>query len=74
MGLFQLAAEIPAAILARTLGVSTDVAVTWRRLSAGDWAAYAADISRHRTRMNGVYAHQPPTTSPHATRPSKETP
>ena len=44
--LFQLAAEVPAAILARTLGVSTDVAVTWQRLSAGDWAAYAADISR----------------------------
>jgi antirestriction protein ArdC len=26
---FQLAAEIPAAILARTLGLHTDVAVTW---------------------------------------------
>jgi hypothetical protein len=36
--LFQLAVEIPAAILARTLGVSTDVAVTWQRLSAFDWA------------------------------------
>jgi hypothetical protein len=44
--LFQLAAEVPAAILARTLGVSTGVAVTWQRLSAGDWAAYAADVSR----------------------------
>ncbi|MGH3409415.1 MAG: hypothetical protein ACRDRJ_44020, partial [Streptosporangiaceae bacterium] len=44
--LFQLATEIPAAILARTLGISTDVAVTWQHLSAGDWAAYAADISR----------------------------
>jgi hypothetical protein len=44
--LFQLAAEIPAAILARTLGVSTDVAVIWQRLSAGDWATYAADVSR----------------------------
>ena len=44
--LFQLAAEVPAAILARTLDVSTDVAVTWQRLSAGDWAAYAADVSR----------------------------
>ncbi|HEX5879529.1 MAG TPA: hypothetical protein VF468_14630, partial [Actinomycetota bacterium] len=27
--LFQLATEIPAAILARTLGIHTDVAVTW---------------------------------------------
>ena len=44
--LFQLAAEVPAAILARTLGVSTGVAVTWQRLSSGDWAAYAADVSR----------------------------
>jgi hypothetical protein len=44
--LFQLAGEIPAAILARTLGISTDVAVTWQRLSPGDWAAYAADVSR----------------------------
>lgn len=44
--LFQLAAEIPAAILARTLGIHTDVAVTWQRLSAGDWGTYAADVSR----------------------------
>jgi len=44
--LFQLAAEVPAAILARTLGISTAAAVTWQRLSAGDWAAYAADVSR----------------------------
>ncbi len=44
--LFQLAAEIPAAILARTLGIHTDVAVTWQRLSAGDWTSYAADVSR----------------------------
>ncbi|WP_143229772.1 hypothetical protein [Actinophytocola xanthii] len=32
-----------AAILARTLKMHTDVAVTWRRYSAGDWAANAAD-------------------------------
>jgi len=44
--LFQLAAEIPAAILARTLGIHTDVAVTWQRLSGGDWTNYAADVSR----------------------------
>jgi hypothetical protein len=43
--LFQLATEIPAAILARTLGIHTDVAVAWQRLSAGDWANYAADVS-----------------------------
>jgi hypothetical protein len=44
--LFQLATEIPAAILARTLGIHTDVAVAWQRLSAGDWAAYAAEVAR----------------------------
>lgn len=44
--LFQLATEIPASILARTLGIHTDVAVAWQRLSAGDWATYAADVSR----------------------------
>jgi hypothetical protein len=44
--LFQLATEIPAAILARTLGIHTDVAVAWQRLSAGDWTNYAAEISR----------------------------
>lgn len=44
--LLQLATEIPAAILARTLGIHTDVAVAWQRLSAGDWANYAAEVSR----------------------------
>jgi hypothetical protein len=47
--LFQLATEIPAAILARTLGIHTDVAVTWQRLSGGDWATYAAQISQRTT-------------------------
>jgi hypothetical protein len=44
--LFQLATEIPAAILARTLGIHTDVAVAWQRLSAGAWANYAAEVSK----------------------------
>jgi hypothetical protein len=47
--LFQLATEIPAAILARTLGIHTDVAVTWQRLSSGDWATHAAEISQRTT-------------------------
>lgn len=47
--LFQLATEIPAAILARTLGIHTNVAVTWQRHAAGDWTTYAADISRRDT-------------------------
>ncbi|WUS96823.1 hypothetical protein OHA46_09050 [Streptomyces sp. NBC_00708] len=46
---FQLATEIPAAILARTLGIHTDVAVAWQRFSAGDWASYAAEVSLRNT-------------------------
>jgi hypothetical protein len=48
--LFQLATEIPAAILARTLGIHTNVAVTWQRLSSGDWTSYAAQISQRTAR------------------------
>jgi hypothetical protein len=48
--LFQLATEVPAAILARTLGIHTDVVVTWQRLSAGDWANYAAEVSNRSSR------------------------
>lgn len=44
--LFALAEEVPAAILARMLGVHIKVAVQWQQASAGDWAAYAADVSR----------------------------
>ncbi|MDX2549061.1 hypothetical protein ACOT81_07265 [Streptomyces sp. WI04-05B] len=41
--LFQLATELPATVLARTLGIHTDVAVVWQRLAAGDRATYAAE-------------------------------
>ncbi|MFJ2094646.1 hypothetical protein ACIOEW_36125 [Streptomyces sp. NPDC087901] len=44
--LFTLATEIPAAILARMLGVHIQVAVQWQKASGGDWAAYAADVSQ----------------------------
>jgi hypothetical protein len=44
--LFQLATDLPAAVLARTLGIHISVAVAWQRASAGDWATYAAEISR----------------------------
>jgi len=30
------------------LGIHIDVAVAWQHASAGDWMAYAADISRRR--------------------------
>jgi hypothetical protein len=44
--LFQLATDLPAAVLARMLGIHITVAVAWQRASAGDWSAYAADVSR----------------------------
>ena len=47
--LFQLATEIPASILARTLGISVNSAVRWQQISAGDWTSYAADVSRRPT-------------------------
>jgi uncharacterized protein YidB (DUF937 family) len=47
--LFQLATDLPAALLARMLGIHISVAVAWQRASAGDWMAYAADISRRST-------------------------
>lgn len=44
--MFQLATDLPAALLARMLGVHISVAVAWQRASSGDWTAYAADVSR----------------------------
>jgi hypothetical protein len=44
--LFQLATELPAAVLARTLGIHVKVAIEWQHASAGDWGSYAADVSR----------------------------
>lgn len=44
--LFGLAAELPAALLARLLGIHIKVAVAWQHASAGDWTNYAADYSR----------------------------
>jgi hypothetical protein len=45
--LFQLATDLPAAIFARMPGIHISVAA-WQRASVGDWAAYAADLSRRR--------------------------
>ena len=58
--LFQLAAEVPAAILARMLGIHINVAVTWQRASSGDWAAYAADVSRRTTLQPVPSRHETP--------------
>lgn len=47
--LFQLATDLPAALLARMLGIHISVAVAWQRASSGDWTEYAAEISRRNT-------------------------
>ncbi|MER5627395.1 hypothetical protein ABT061_40875 [Streptosporangium sp. NPDC002544] len=38
--------DLPAAVLAHMLGIHITVAVAWQRASAGDWTAYAAEVSR----------------------------
>jgi len=48
--LFHLATELPAAILARLLGIHITVAVAWQRASSGDWTGYAAEVSRRMDR------------------------
>jgi hypothetical protein len=52
--LFGLATEIPAAILARTLGISVNSAVRWQQTSAGDWTSYANDLSQRPTPTPGI--------------------
>ena len=42
--LFTLAADVPAAILAKTLGIHVKAAIQWQKISGGDWAAYAANV------------------------------
>ena len=44
--LFGLSTELPAAVLARLLGIHIKVAVAWQQACAGDWTTYAADYSR----------------------------
>jgi hypothetical protein len=38
----QLAAQIPAVVLAETLGIAITTAVHWVHAAGGDWANYAA--------------------------------
>jgi uncharacterized protein YidB (DUF937 family) len=56
--LFQLATDLPAAVLANMLGIHMSVAVQWQRASAGDWAAYAADVSRRTSRQPVPSRHE----------------
>lgn len=56
--MFQLATELPAALLAQLLGIHVSVAVAWQRASSGDWTDYAADLSR-RLQEQGASADEP---------------
>jgi hypothetical protein len=58
--LFQLATELPAAVLARMLGIHIGVAVQWQKISSGDWAAYAADVSRRSGSQPVLSRHEVP--------------
>jgi len=44
--LLQLAAEVPAAVLADLLHLSVGTATRWTRDVGGDWACYAAELAR----------------------------
>ncbi|WP_416955655.1 hypothetical protein [Streptomyces sp. Agncl-13] len=46
--LSQLATELPATVLARSLRIDITIAVKRQRAAVGDWAACAAKISRRK--------------------------
>ena len=47
--LIQLAAQLPAPVLADSLGITTATATDWVRAAGGDWAIYAAATARTTT-------------------------
>lgn len=55
--LFTLASQIPAAILARMLGIHIRAAIQWQKAASGDWMTCAADLSR---RPPGSLTQTPP--------------
>lgn len=57
--LFALAQQLPAAVLARMLGVHVSVAVTWQRASGGGWMTYAAVAARSATRAHPATDNTP---------------
>ncbi|MGH9169689.1 MAG: hypothetical protein ACRD0Z_02260 [Acidimicrobiales bacterium] len=48
--MFQLATDVPAAVLAQLLGMHIDLAVAWQHTASGDWMTYAAEASRRSRR------------------------
>src|SRR5206468_6384345 len=48
-----LAAQLPAAVLADTLGLQPRTAVRWMHDAGADWNRYAADLARTRNHQPG---------------------
>ena len=46
--LTDLAAQMPAAVLADLLGLTPGTAVRWMRQAGADWSGYAAELARTR--------------------------
>ena len=46
--LLQLAAQVPAAVLAELLHLTPGTTTRWTRDAAGDWSRYAAELARER--------------------------
>jgi hypothetical protein len=49
VALAQLAAEVPAAVLAELLQLTPGTATRWTRDAGGDWSRYAAELARERS-------------------------
>jgi hypothetical protein len=49
VALAQLAAEVPAAVLAELLQLTSGTATRWTRDAGGDWSRYAAELARERS-------------------------
>jgi len=47
--LLQLAAEVPAAVLAELLHLTPGTATRWTQNAGGDWSRYAAELARERS-------------------------
>jgi hypothetical protein len=45
--LLDLAAQLPAAVLADLLGLHQTTAAKWMHQAGGDWSRYAAELARH---------------------------
>jgi hypothetical protein len=53
--LTDLAAQLPAAVLADLLGLAPTTAVKWMRQAGGDWSRYAAELAKARNHQDDEY-------------------